>query len=294
MGDQGTGDFMSLLVDGQNLSLRHLYLNANGIGENASRSIGNYLASPNCSFTSLFLSTNPIGDAGMLHIAKGLYTNKSLERLTLASTGLTSAGIVTLATALTKEHSIKTLDLSASQTTAAHSQRFNYINDACIEALKDIIALPSLRFLDLGRTVLSSQGIQEVNQAVATSQLVYFSVNHVEVITKPNLFNTNAESQPIQGTVHDAVPANRSCSLAVHRRLVENRQKYYPNITDYDSFQHSEELRFLRNTSDVRKIDSMYRTRDKRLGLPMDQAWEEGDETWKLVVEDEEKWLRST
>lgn len=32
----------------------------------------------------------------------------------------------------------------------------------------------------------------------------------------------------------------------------------------------------------------MYRTRDKRLGLPMDQVWKEGDPTWKLIVEDAE------
>jgi hypothetical protein len=73
---------------------------------------------------------------------------------------------------------------------------------------------------------------------------------------------------------------------------VKNQAKYYPHIKEYDDFLNSEELRFLRNTSDVRQIDSMYRTRDKRLGLPMDSVWEPDDPTWKLIVEDAERWQR--
>jgi hypothetical protein len=76
--------------------------------------------------------------------------------------------------------------------------------------------------------------------------------------------------------IYHGTPLPKSCSFEVRNRLAKNQAKYYPHIEDYNEFLNSEEIRFLQNTSDVRKIDSMYRI-DKRLGLRMDQAWEEDD-----------------
>lgn len=70
---------------------------------------------------------------------------------------------------------------------------------------------------------------------------------------------------------------------------MKNQAKFYPNHKNYDDFLDSHELRVIRNTADVRKIDSMYRTLDKKLGMPMDTKWEQ-DPTWKLSDEDAKKW----
>ncbi|KAK0101993.1 NLR, CARD domain-containing protein 3 [Cadophora gregata] len=282
LGDEGVRQFIDAIA-GKPSSLQNLYLNANGIGQSACASLSTYLASPECVLESLFLSTNPIGDAGMALLAPGLSKNKTLKRLTLASAGLTSKGVTTLAKALTTEaHPFHTLDLGASQTTKAHSQKFNYLDDSCIEALKPLILSPSLRSLNLGRTVFSLAGMQEIRSTAAQSELVQFAVNHVQVT------NTATTSDGI----FEGTNAPKSCSLEVRNRLVKNQAKYYPHIENYDDFLNSEELRFLRNTPDVRKIDSMYRTQDKRLGLPMDEPWKEGDPVWKLITEDAEKWER--
>lgn len=217
-------------------------------------------------------------------LAPGLAKNTTLKRLTLASAGLTSKGVSLLAEALTAgDRPLHTLDLGASQTTKAHNQKFNYLDDDCIEALKPLILSPSLRSLNLGRTVFTLAGIQEVRSTAAKSELVQFVVNHVQVT------NVATGSKDI----YEGTNAPKSCSLEVRNRLVENQAKYFPHIKNYDDFLNSEELRFLRNTPDVRKIDSMYRTQDKRLGLPMDEPWKEGDPTWKLIVEDAEKWDKS-
>ncbi|KAG4435606.1 hypothetical protein IFR05_008915 [Cadophora sp. M221] len=283
LGDEGTRRFIDA-ISGKPSSLQNIYLNANGIGQNACASLSKYLASPECVLESLFLSTNPIGDAGMTLLAPGLAKNKTLKRLTLASAGLTSKGVSLLAEALTaKDHLLHTLDLGASQTTKAHNQKFNYLDDDCIQALKPLILSPSLRSLNLGRTVFTLAGIQEVRSTAAKSELVQFAVNHVQVT------NVITDSKDI----YEGTNAPKSCSLEVRNQLVANQAKYYPHIEDYNDFLNSEELRFLRNTPDVRKIDSMYRTQDKRLGLPMDEPWKEGDLTWKLIVEDAEKWDKS-
>jgi hypothetical protein len=210
--------------------------------------------------------------------------NKTLKRLTLASAGLTSKGVSLLAEALTAEdHPLHTLDLGASQTTKAHNQKYNYLDDACIEALKPLILSPSLRSLNLGRTVFTLAGIQEIRSTAAQSELVQFAVNHVQV--------TNAA--PGSKDMFEGTHSPKSCSLEVRNRLVANQAKYYPHIKAYTDFLNSEDLRFLRNTPDVRKIDSMYRTQDKRLGLPMNEVWKEGDPTWRMIVEDAEKWEKA-
>ena len=59
------------------LPLRHLYLNGTGISVQACRAIGKYPASPTCALQSLYISNNPIGDAGAFAIAAGLEANKN-------------------------------------------------------------------------------------------------------------------------------------------------------------------------------------------------------------------------
>lgn len=288
LGDEGVSRFIDAIT-GKPSSLKHIYLNANGIGQKASAALAEYLSHPTCVLESLFMSTNPIGDAGIALLAPALRRNKTLKRLTLASTGLTSKGVSVLAAALSQGPSvIHTLDLGASQTTKAHGQKFNYLDDACIEALNPLILSPSLRWLNLGRTLFSAAASQDIKATVAQSSLVYFAMNTAQVSDASEIIvstDTTASTTIMNGTA-----APKSCSLAVRNRLARNQAKLYPHIKDYDSFLNSEEIRFLRNTSDVRKIDSMYRTRDKRLGLPMDVKWEKGDATWKLIVDDAEAW----
>jgi NLR family CARD domain-containing protein 3 len=266
LGDEGTRQFIDAIT-GYPSALRNLYLNANGIGERACESIGKYLADPNCKLESLFLSTNPIGDAGMLLLGAGLQRNKTLKRFMCASSGLTGKGLSYLASAITgKDHQLQTLDLGASQTTKAHAQKFNYFDDTSVEVLKSLIMIPSLRWLNVGGTIMSNSGVEEIRAAVGRSELVYFNMH--------------------QHRTQEVAPVVTSCPLVLRKQLAKNQAKYFPQYKDYNEFLKSDDLRFLRNTSDVRKIDSMYRTQDKRLGLPMDAAWEAGDPTWKLIVED--------
>ncbi|KAL2075225.1 hypothetical protein VTL71DRAFT_168 [Oculimacula yallundae] len=238
--------------------------------------LSKFLASTECDLESLFLSTNPIGDTGIALLAPGLTINKTLKRLTLASTSLTSSGVSLLATALSSStHPLHTLDLGASQTTKAHKQKFNYLDDTCIPYLAPLILSPSLRCLNLGRTVFSPSGIQEMRSFAAQSELLQFAVNNVQVT---NLATGEGTSVP------------KSCSLETRNRLASNQKKYFPTFENYDAFLKSEELRFLKNRPDVSFIDSMYRTQDKRLGLPMDEQWKEGDKAWKLIIDDAEMW----
>ncbi|CAG8979283.1 hypothetical protein HYALB_00013460 [Hymenoscyphus albidus] len=216
LGNEGTSQFIDAICD-KPASLRHLYLNANGIGQKACAGLAKYISSPNCSLESLFLSTNPLGDAGTEVLSVGLEKNKSLVRLTCASSGLTSNGVVCLATAIVKGNvPIRTLDLVASSTTKAHQQKFNYLDDSCIESLKALVMHQPLRYLNL----------------VAPVDVNAVSTKHGMTV------------------IYEGEAPARSCSLEVGTRMVKNQKKYYPHNKDYDEFLNSEDFRFLRNTSD--------------------------------------------
>lgn len=93
------------------LPLKHLYLNAVGIGIKGATAIAKWLAQESCQLNAIYASNNPLGNEGVIALAKGLKNNKTLSRLTLTSVGISDDGAIALCTALSKHPSIKTLDL---------------------------------------------------------------------------------------------------------------------------------------------------------------------------------------
>ena len=88
-----TPDFAELgLGYKKHIILRNIYLNAMGIGEAAGKAIAEYLMWPRYPIESLYLSNNPLGDAGAIAFARGLAVNKSLLRVSLASCGINTNG----------------------------------------------------------------------------------------------------------------------------------------------------------------------------------------------------------
>jgi hypothetical protein len=83
LSDEGTGRFIDAIC-GKPSSLQNLYLNANGIGQRACASLSKYIASPECVLQSLFLSTNPIGDAGVVSSACLAFLTPSQRYCTVA------------------------------------------------------------------------------------------------------------------------------------------------------------------------------------------------------------------
>ena len=85
---------------------------------------------------------------------------------------------------------------------------------------------------------MTDSTVDEIESAVARSELAFFNMHRV----------------------HDGTPTVKSCSFEVRQRLAAKQAKYFPASKDYKEFLESDDLRFLRNTEDVRKVDSMYRT----------------------------------
>ncbi|KAK3073706.1 hypothetical protein LTR53_004464 [Teratosphaeriaceae sp. CCFEE 6253] len=125
LGDAGVAKLFALLADHQSpLSLRHIYLNANGISEAACKQIARFLASSACKLHSLFMSNNPVGDAGAAALASGLQDNTSLKRLSLQSCGLKN-----IKSLIHAASGLGILDLGQSYATEDLGMRCNWITD---------------------------------------------------------------------------------------------------------------------------------------------------------------------
>ena len=258
LGDDGVARLFTLLK-GQPLALQNVFLNANGVGAKGATAIAACLDA-GWAPTSLLLAANPIGDAGAAPLARALHANRSLVRLGLQSTGLTSVGIAAVCDALAPHPRLASLVLSPPQTTAVHGQRYNHVADAALPALARLVAgNPHLRVLELGRTAFSADAVEALRDAVAASDgLCHFSASHAH-----------------------AAPEGAG-ALRVRARLERNVRRLY--AMGLDEFRNGLALRLLRNTPDVRLIDSVYRTRDKRKrAASAKQFWDEGDPVWAMV-----------
>jgi Ran GTPase-activating protein (RanGAP) involved in mRNA processing and transport len=115
LGDAGVAELFTKLaqhVPEKPLPLRHIYLNALGIGLKGATAIGKFLASPHCTLDAIYATNNPMGNDGVAALAAGLKQNKSLTRLTLASTGLCDDGTIALCEALEDHPTMAVLELS--------------------------------------------------------------------------------------------------------------------------------------------------------------------------------------
>lgn len=303
LGDRGVAAFFHSLR-GKKTSLRNIFLNANGMGKSGAQALAEYLDDPCTQMESIFLGSNPIGDAGLKYLTPAFARHKTLQRLSLTSCGLTPEGVSELCVALKDHPKLTALDLSASMTTIPHGQRYNWITGACANDLADLIRSPALRFLSLGHIWMNTDEMKIIGDAVIESSLVSFNSNINIVSTEEGVvdipFDTQ-EDQPLSeadsvnsstGSALDSDSAldfpspRKYCLLAIRQTLYKNVRKFYPHIPNYRAFQRSNEFRFLRNTPDVRLIDSHYRTANRREDEPNEQYWKDGDPVWAQVLED--------
>lgn len=271
LSDAGVVDLFHelIVVDKPELPLRHLYLNATGIGVGACRMIGKYLALESCPLESLYISNNPVGDGGASALAKGLMKNRGLVRLSIRSCGIKSTGAMAIMDAFNNHPNIKTLNISHSYATEDLNSRYNYLSDEVKDATFKLLGTSqSLRFLDFGITGMTVPCITEMATAVQDSRLLVFK----------------AES------VNGRVPL--STRHKIRAALTKNVQAIYGKETTYAAFEEGEQ-RWLVSPPDVRFIDSGYRNRDAGLArrglLILDKHWEKPAELTRIInyVEDD-------
>lgn len=164
--DEGVGH----LVKGgafSHCSLRHLYLNSNGITEVGARSIATALSHNNKEgLISLFLACNRLGDEGALIIAEVLRVNKRLTRLSLASNHIGPVGVKAVADALSQSP-LELLDLGfARSTTAVGAVGNRMTNEGAFILAKALCTNTTLKSLHVLHNSIGRPGIQALTDSL--------------------------------------------------------------------------------------------------------------------------------
>ena len=292
----------------QILPLRNLYLSADGIATGAAAEISYYLATPSCAIESLYLSNNPLGDAGAHALASKLSHSRSLRRLFVQSVGLKDAGAEALVKELVGHNNLRALDLGQSYATEDLGSRYNWLTEAMVPVLVTLISETSrLEYLNLSYTAIPLVGSRSTTATAALgptseqtdaalaetagglvrlSLAVAHSSSMLFFAAKPLLSASRAKKGYTATKLGQcAVRVGARCRA----RLAQNVARRFGQEMGYERFL-ADEKRWLVSPEDVRKIDSVYRNRaagEARRGLRVLEKWWEGDaedgEAWEVV-----------
>ena len=261
LGDKGAKLlFDRLTAHDRFLRLENLYLDGNGIGMLGAAAIGSYLASRYCHIESLYLSNNPLGHHGVATLAGCLRRNTTLQRLVLQSVGMVDDSAVQLCDSLLHHQALRVLDVGTSYATKDLGQAYNYLTDRSLSAFVPFIEHNQLQYLDLGYVSTSTWWINcMLCTASKPDRLLWFGIDQI--------------SDP------DPEHEDECARLRVILRdiLGHNVELTYKRAMSYDEWLAEEKRWMLSEKTDVRKIDSVYRTRDmgraRRGEIKLDKFW---------------------
>ncbi|QIW97503.1 hypothetical protein AMS68_003021 [Peltaster fructicola] len=273
LGDAGVAMVFSMLADAdQPVALRHIYLNACGVGPRACKEISRYLSTRNCQLTSLYMSNNPIGHSLAL-LASGVAAS-CLTRLSLQSCGLGDTGTVPFLEAVIKYPTLKVLDLGQSYATKDLGMRYNWLT--CTAVLVRVVQANTLQYLNIAHSPMPSADLNQIlYAAVESSSLLWLQMKALAV----------------GGRSYADIKAGQE-----YRRMMEHvRKRLHANVAEQYKMPYLEfeagQKRFMLSPDDVRLIDSVYRNRDAglaRRGLKhLQKWWEDDDETLQRVQDGE-------
>ena len=143
-----------------NRSMKHLYLNTNGITSVGGRVIAEYFEQSG-NLESLYMSCNPLGDEGVKLIAESLRGKTQLVRLGLASCAIGDIGINALVDVFPTLISLEYLNLGFLKGTYLFNGLPNYLGLNGMKLLCSVIPqMPSLRYLDINHNQIPIEGMQ--------------------------------------------------------------------------------------------------------------------------------------
>jgi Ran GTPase-activating protein (RanGAP) involved in mRNA processing and transport len=151
-----------LFEDGmmRNHTMKHLYLNTNGITVAGCVVIARYFDAGG-ELESLYMSCNPIGDEGTEILAKALKGKYNTIRLGLASCAIGEAGINALCHVFPTLPNLEYLNLGFIKGTYIFNGLPNYLGLNGITKLCNTLSyMPSLRYLDINHNQIPAEGLQ--------------------------------------------------------------------------------------------------------------------------------------
>lgn len=173
-------------------AVQTLYLQGNGFGLVGADALGRAIEL-NPSIQNLFLSSNQIGDAGVVALIEGMERggwDNRLSTLYLIDVGLSDAGAVTISQLLSKSSALEELHLSN-----------NAISDTGAQLIASALAdHTKLRSLHLSKNVISDVGVAAFGAALRSNR----------VLTELNLGGNNATTAPALEAIEKQLAQTRA------------------------------------------------------------------------------------
>ncbi|CAF2933974.1 unnamed protein product [Rotaria sp. Silwood2] len=186
-----------------NHSLKHLYIDTNGLTVKSGQSIRLHFEQNDNHLETLYISCNALGDEGTCEIAAGLKHDKRLKRLGLASNCIGADGARALVDALINHVSLEQLNLGFMKATILLGGLDNVIGNGGAAEISRLIRLNQhIRSIDLTFNGISQRGLillrdaLKENRTLTTLKILQFGQVHNE-ITKEEI-NTMIEQNKIE------------------------------------------------------------------------------------------------
>ncbi len=230
-----TSDGIKELFDGlkDNTTLKHLYLDANGLTVDSCKYIAeyfNYKKNTNQKgINSLWIDMNVLGDDGVKMIVESLNGYPYIKRLCIGAVYMSNVGMGYVSSNLKDSPSLKVLDLSLYKATA------------------DMGTLPNN---------ISNDGVQKVCEFIESTNVEYL-----------NISMNNIDSEHMELIAH-SLERNKSIKYfhykqygqEIKQNVVELIDKYIDRNRSYSGGEYTNEtLRLLKHSEKVLNIDSIYR-----------------------------------
>lgn len=150
-----------------NHSLKHLYIDANGLTVKSGRIIRSHFEEKYNHLETLHLSCNALGDAGTCEIASGLRYDQHLKRLGLSSNCIGPDGTRALVDALIGHTALQQLNLGFMKSTNLLGNLNNVLGDeGAIEISRLIQLNHQIRSIDLTLNGISQKGLLQLRDAL--------------------------------------------------------------------------------------------------------------------------------
>ena len=184
--DQGIRILADALAE--NSTLKHLYLNANGITPVGLAYICEYFKKGKSELQTLFLGCNRIGNEGAMIFADCLRHAPKLVRINLASSRIGAEGMASLTEALISHNGIQMLDLGYSRSTVDLGELGNQIEDeGAILLSKYLQSTDSLISLNITHNHITQRGMKALVEAVKANKSLV-SLDYVQYGVSLNEF----------------------------------------------------------------------------------------------------------
>ncbi|CAF3904672.1 unnamed protein product [Rotaria sp. Silwood1] len=154
-----------------NHSLKHLYIDANGLTVKSGRTIRLHFEQRHNHLETLYMSCNALGDVGICEIAAGLKHDQRLKRLGLASNCIGPDGARALADALIGHAALQQLNLGFMKSTNLLGRLNNVIGDDGAAEISRLIQFNhQIRSIDLTLNGISQRGLTQLRDALKTNR----------------------------------------------------------------------------------------------------------------------------